>query len=220
MGDPKRVEAFSSFYRTNRCYFGKRVLDICCGGGVLGFVLERHGHDYTGVDINPDMIRAARKTAKSNRSCCVFRLMDATRSRVPGRFDTISLNGNAVCHFGPPVFLKILRNVEGSLKRGAHFLVDYRDVIKLMAAHQWHERMEHKHSAGKLIDLCDGCDTCRGEVPKHLEDRKGRHVLDFVHGIWSPFIMETIMAARGWKLVRRTEIAEWQGWADVYRKLA
>ena len=53
---------------------------------------------------------------------------------------------------------------------------------------------------------------------KHLEDQRGRRVLDFVHGIWSPFIMETILAARGWKLVRRIAQPEWQGWSEVYRK--
>ncbi len=52
--NPERRRAMESFYSVYRRHIGRRVLDLCCGGGVLGRVLEQHRREYIGVDANPD----------------------------------------------------------------------------------------------------------------------------------------------------------------------
>ena len=54
--DTNRRQTLTSFYRTFRRYFGRRVLDLGCGEGVLGRILEPTGRSYLGVDANPDWV--------------------------------------------------------------------------------------------------------------------------------------------------------------------
>lgn len=44
MASEDRVQALRDLYEANRRYFGRRILDIGCGGGVLGFLLEPEGY--------------------------------------------------------------------------------------------------------------------------------------------------------------------------------
>ena len=39
---------------------GRLVLDIGCGSGYSGSVLERNGHTWIGLDVSTEMLRAAR----------------------------------------------------------------------------------------------------------------------------------------------------------------
>jgi 2-polyprenyl-3-methyl-5-hydroxy-6-metoxy-1,4-benzoquinol methylase len=39
-----RVRELSELYGSNKGYYGPRVLDLACGGGALGFIVERDGH--------------------------------------------------------------------------------------------------------------------------------------------------------------------------------
>ena len=64
MKSKERVKSLKNLYNNNKKYFGKKVLDLTCGGGVMGFIVENKGHSYTGMDINPDMIQEAKKYAK------------------------------------------------------------------------------------------------------------------------------------------------------------
>jgi ubiquinone/menaquinone biosynthesis C-methylase UbiE len=89
----------SRLYALKRRYFGHEVLDVACGSGVLGFVLEQAGHNYIGIDVNPDMISSARAYARKLRSGNRFMLGDASRMKLEGTFDTVCLLGNALCRF-------------------------------------------------------------------------------------------------------------------------
>ena len=37
----KRLEGFKKFYGRDKEFFGKRVLDLCCGGGLISNFLAR-----------------------------------------------------------------------------------------------------------------------------------------------------------------------------------
>jgi SAM-dependent methyltransferase len=137
MTHEKRVKEFSRFYSSNKPFFGKRILDIACGGGVLGFIAEKHGHEYVGIDINPDAVNAGRKYGKSVGSKVEFILGDARKEKLDGTFNTFTLLGNALCHFNTSDVVKVLANVQGNVAKGAHFLVDYRDVVKLLYRKKW-----------------------------------------------------------------------------------
>ena len=214
-----RARELSGLYASNKRYFGLRVLDIACGGGVLGFIVERDGHAYTGADVNPDMISAARGYSSKVGSRNTFVIADITKNEIRGNFDTLCILGNAMCHFSTQDFAEILEKTAASCKRGAYFIVDYRDMVRLMFDKQWNagERLLEKDKA--RISSTKRCDTGTGFVHVMTTDLHGKKRVGFDHAIWSPFIITPIMNQHGWTLVKRKLSKRWAGWLDVYRKI-
>jgi SAM-dependent methyltransferase len=223
--DKARIMEFSRLYALDKRYFGQKVLDIACGGGVLGFVLEQAGHNYTGVDVNPDMISLARAHARKLGSGNRFILADATRMRLEGTFDTVCLLGNAMCHFCTHDFARILQNTAPHVERGAHFIVDYRDLVDLMFKKQWNSNSRLVQKDQGRMSATTGCDTKTGFVLVNTTDLHGKDQVKFAHAIWSPFIVEPIMNDHGWTLVKRRLSKRWStrhgwiGWLDIYRRV-
>lgn len=213
MGNKKRVTEFEKTYGQNRQFFGKNVLDIACGGGILGFIIERNGHKYTGIDINPDMISDAKSYAKDTKSKNKFILADATKRKIKGTFDTITFLGNALCHINTHQLLQLMQNL--NYRKGSFFIVDYRDVVRLLYNKKWRK---HKTNRGIITEPL-GCDTKNGEILNVTYNPGGKNKVRFNHTIWSPFILEPIMNSLGWKLLKRRELKRWEGWFDIYRKL-
>jgi SAM-dependent methyltransferase len=219
MTNKDRVKRIKKIYLSNKKYFGKKVLDIACGGGVLGFVIESKGHAYTGIDINPDMISSAKKYAKEIRSQNKFLLGDATKKKINGKFDTITMLGNALCHINTHDFLIMLKNVSANTHKGTYFIIDYRDIVDLLFKKQWKDRWIEKKVGKIIVSLTTGADTEFGEIYKKAFEKNGKNKINFSHTIWSPFIIEPIMKSFGWKLLKRKRIKEWQGWIDIYKKV-
>ena len=219
MSNKKRVNDIKKIYRSNKRYFGKNVIDICCGGGILGFIIEPDGHMYLGIDINPDMINSAKKYAKKIKSKNKFILGDISKRKIKGKFDTITFIGNALVHFDTHEFLGILKNLEKNINKGTYFVIDYRDVVELLFQRKWKDRMIEKNKGKIIISLTTGANTERGEIYKKASERSGKNKIRFKHTIWSPFIIEPLMNISGWKLVKRKRIETWQGWIDVYKKV-
>jgi len=213
-----RTKQLSDVYKSNKRYFGNRVLDLACGGGVLGFILEQRRHNYTGVDINPDMISAARDHAKHVGSRNLFLKAEVTQLRIGGRFDTICMLGNALWHFSVSDFARVLQKVTPHGARGSHFIVDYRDLVSLMFHKQWNLKTKLVQRDRGRISITKGCDSKAGFVIVATSDLSGRNKVQFAHAIWSPFIISAIMREHGWVLKRRQLSKRWAGWLDVYRK--
>jgi SAM-dependent methyltransferase len=70
---------------------GKSVLDVGCGfGDLLGYLTEAGKRvEYTGIDINPDIVSEARKRYPGVR----FECQDLTEQRVDGHFDYVIESG-------------------------------------------------------------------------------------------------------------------------------
>jgi SAM-dependent methyltransferase len=194
------------------------VLDIGCGGGALGFLIEKDGKQYTGVDINPDMIRIARAYAKKTKSHAKFILADATNTKITGHFNTITFLGNGLCHLTTHDFVRLLDNTKRNVSKGTTFIIDYRDVVSLLFNRQWKMRMVEGKTGKKFISITIGCDTVGGEIKKFVHTPDNKIKFSFTHTIWSPFILEPLMKASGWKLISRKKNPTWQGWVDVYKK--
>lgn len=219
MTNKKRVNEIKKIYRSNKKYFGKRILDIGCGGGILGFVVEPNGHRYTGIDINPDMIKYAKNYAKKIKSKNRFILGDVTKKKISGKFDILTFIGNGLCHITTHDFLNILKNLKKNTHKGTYFIIDYRDVVELLFKRQWKNRIIEKTKGKTIISLTVGASTEAGEIYKKAFEKSGKNKINFIHTIWSPFIIEPIMKSSGWKLVKRKRLATWKGWIDVYNKV-
>ena len=54
-----------------------RILDVGCGAGFFSILLAKEGHQVTGIDLTPDMIKNARLLAEEEKVSCEFQVMDA-----------------------------------------------------------------------------------------------------------------------------------------------
>jgi SAM-dependent methyltransferase len=219
MTNKKRTSALSKLYRANRRYFGKRVLDLACGGGVLGFVIERDGHEYVGVDVNEDMINGARAYAGRTGSNCKFVLGDVVHRRAAGAFDTVTLLGNALCHFNTRDLVLMLRNLNPAVHRRSHFITDYRDVVGLLFRKEWKTKNVETNKGRTTVSITRSYDAENGRLVIDSRWKDGGNELRFTHAVWAPFVLEPIMVSNGWKLVDRKVLPKPSGWLDVYEKL-
>lgn len=217
-GNRERVKQLSELYASNKRYFGHRVLDIACGGGVLGFIVEQQGHAYTGIDVNPDMISSARTYAKDVSSRNRFIKTDVTRLKIEGKFDTICILGNALCHFSTRELSKVLQRVVSHCGRGSYLIVDYRDMVLQMFNKKWNLRRRLVMKDRGRVSVTTGCDTRTGFVQVSTTDMRGKNKVRLAHAIWSPFIVTLIMNEHGWSLAKRSFWKKRSLWLDIYRR--
>ena len=218
INNKKRYESIKKVYQSNKKYFGKKVLDIACGGGVLGFIVEPKGHSYVGIDINPDMIKGAKEYSRKIKSKNKFILGDITKKKISGKFDTIAFLGNSLGHLTSFEFVKLLKNIEKNTHKESYFIVDYRDVVLMLFQREWKDRMTEKRGSDKVISVTKKFDSEKGEIIKEAFNETKKKKVKFVHAVWAPFIVEPIMNLFGWKLVKRKKAPYWQGWLDVYKR--
>jgi SAM-dependent methyltransferase len=224
-GDKEREEALTSFFHRYRRYFGRSVLDLACGGGVLGAIVHPIGLRYVGVDANPDMIREARKSSVSSSPGIQVVLGDVSRVSVRGRFDTLTLLGNALGHLSLSEMGELLRRRVPNVHRGSTFLIDFRDVVGMFWDGAWARKpYVQTHKRGSVVHRTQSVNLEEGVIHIRSRPSRGQWTVDFTQAIWSPFILETLMEVYGWRLVRRAAgrsvpegKTEPYRWEDVYR---
>ncbi len=215
----ERIKQIKSFYRSNKKYFGKNILDLMCGGGVLGLLLGNAGYNYTGIDSNPDMINDAKRHINKTKSNIKFILADVGDHNLSGNFNTVTLLGNSLAHVNANEFIDILNKVDACVKKGSYFIIGYKDIVHMLAHNKWKKRMIEKNKGKKVISVTIVTDTRDGYILKEDEDAKTKEKVKFTHYIWSPFIIEALMKSCGWNLVKRREEKRWNAWTDIYRKI-
>ena len=213
-----RVNELGKIIRLNHKYFGKRVLDLMCGGGVLGVLLEPLGKQYVGVDLNINMIKNAKNYAVRTKSKNKFILTDAVSYKSKNKFDTIAILGNALMHIGTRELVKILENVKTYTSKGAFFIIDYRDLVYMLAEKQWKDKYVKKQNGRTVVSRHSGENVVDGYLIRKAQDLSTKRKVKFTHYIWSPFIIEPLMNSNGWELVKRTKNKQWPGWLDVYKR--
>lgn len=101
---------------------GGRVVDLGCGGGQWLAMLQRKGYLACGVDISPEMIRIAERTAPGTELLC-------------GSLDEVELREcDAVTSLGEPLnylnsgprMKRVFKRVYAALKPGGLFVFDVR----------------------------------------------------------------------------------------------
>lgn len=224
--DAERSRALLELYRSHRRYFGERVLDLACGGGVLGAILEGTGRRYLGVDLNPDMILAARAAARERGGGSRFLRADIAGAGIPGRWDSLTLLGNALCHLSTHQMGTLLRHRRVNVHPGTTFLVDYRDVVGMFWSGHWDRRphVQWRPGRGKITSRTTSVDFEEGVIRITARPSWGTWKTEVTHALWSPFILEPLMRAHGWRRIRRemgTSPPEGEPdpdrWFEVYR---
>ena len=67
-----------------------RILDVGCGAGFFTILLAKLGHEVTGIDLTPDMIRHSRELAEEEKVSCTFKIMDGEKLDFKsGSFDVV-----------------------------------------------------------------------------------------------------------------------------------
>ncbi len=127
-------------------YADAAVLSVGCGPG--SDVPLFPGADYTGVDINPRYIAAARKRYPSRR----FLAGDAETLRLPERFDVILIN-SLLHHIGEEKAAAVLRGLVGMLAPGGMVIVQ---EPLAPAPGEWYHRFMQRLDRGKFFRPLEG----------------------------------------------------------------
>lgn len=113
---------------------GAKILDLACGFGRHSLELARRGFDVTGVDITPDYIDFAKKTAEKEKLNARFICSDIRKVDFENEFDAVlNMADGAVGYLeNDEENLKIFKVVSRALKIGGkHFMdimnADYAD---------------------------------------------------------------------------------------------
>lgn len=100
---------------------GARILDAGCGTGRLGGPLAAAGHDVTGVDLDPELIAAAREDWPGPD----WRVGDLARLDLPGRYDIVVCAGNVMTFVAPDTRGEILRRMRAHLAGNGRVVIGF-----------------------------------------------------------------------------------------------
>jgi ubiquinone/menaquinone biosynthesis C-methylase UbiE len=113
----------SSIERILKKYKVKTVLDLTCGTGSQVFWLTKRGYEVIGSDINPGMLKIAKRKAKQEK-ITVKLLRGDMRTIKVGTFDAAITIHNAIGHLTKAGFEKALRNIHSNLRVGGLYVFD------------------------------------------------------------------------------------------------
>ncbi|MFC3385502.1 class I SAM-dependent methyltransferase [Couchioplanes azureus] len=100
---------------------GSRILDAGCGTGRVGGHLAAAGHDVTGVDLDPELIAAAREDHPGPR----WLVGDLSELDLPERFDAIVSAGNVMAFAAPSTRVEILRRMRTHLAGNGRAVIGF-----------------------------------------------------------------------------------------------
>ncbi|MFI5497024.1 class I SAM-dependent methyltransferase [Actinoplanes sp. NPDC051859] len=100
---------------------GSRILDAGCGTGRVGSHLAAAGHDVTGVDLDPELIEAARADHPGPH----WLVGDLAELDLPARFALIVSAGNVMAFAAPRTRVEILRRLRTHLAEGGRVVIGF-----------------------------------------------------------------------------------------------
>ena len=99
-------------------------LDVGCGGGWFTRAFKRQGYETTGMDISPQMLDFAQKTALKTGIRGEYILGDITLKKPQKRFDFVTAINDCINYIPKSKLDRALKNIHGALKNGGIFLFD------------------------------------------------------------------------------------------------
>ncbi|WP_229716326.1 class I SAM-dependent methyltransferase [Mangrovihabitans endophyticus] len=99
-----------------------RILDAGSGSGRVGGALAAAGHAVTGVDLDPELVAAAR----ADHPGPDWRVGDLAELDLPGTgFDVIVSAGNVMAFLAPATRVPVLRNLRRHLAAGGRVVAGF-----------------------------------------------------------------------------------------------
>jgi SAM-dependent methyltransferase len=105
---------------------GSRILDAGCGPGRTADVLYRSGHHVVGVDVDPDLIEAARADHPGPRWVVAdLATLDLAAMGEGDPFDAAVIAGNVMAYVAPSTEEQVLRRVQHHLRPDGFAVVGF-----------------------------------------------------------------------------------------------
>lgn len=105
---------------------GSRILDGGCGPGRLGAELHRRGHEVVGVDVDPELIAAA-KEDHPGPTWLVGDLarLELASSGQPEPFDAAIVAGNVMAFVAPGTEADVLRSLKAHVRPDGQIVIGF-----------------------------------------------------------------------------------------------
>lgn len=105
---------------------GARILDAGCGTGRVGAFLAEAGHEVVGVDLDPELIAAARAD-HPGPTWLVGDLaeLDLPAAGIPAGFDAVVCAGNVMTFVAPATRVEILHRLRAGLAGHGRLVVGF-----------------------------------------------------------------------------------------------
>lgn len=136
-----------------------KILDIGCGAGFFSILLSEKGHQVTGIDLTPDMIKAAQKLAYDKHLNIDFQVMDAEKlTFADGSFDAI-IARNLTWNLPDPAtaykeWLRVLKKGGILLNYDAEYAKNHHSSANIGAhAHVQPELLRECHNIYHMLDI-------------------------------------------------------------------
>jgi len=125
-----------------------RILDAGCGPGRTGAVLHERGHHVVGVDVDPELIEAARLDHPGPRWIVAdLATLDLASAGEPDPFDAALIVGNVMAFVAPETEEEVLRRVYAHLVPDGFAVVGFHTDRYEVSAFD-----AHLHSAGFTLE--------------------------------------------------------------------
>jgi SAM-dependent methyltransferase len=193
------------------------VLDLCCGGGAVAFVLEEHGAHVTAIDQAPGLLAMARAEAKRRKSRVAFVQGDVLEGGLGHeRYELVACVGNAVLDFPPGLLPGFLKAVWESLKPGGHFALEYHDGILRLLAMREPACVVEAAAVGSVERRFQGYDPVQGAYVAEYHNVGTDEVFQYIGYLYTGPVIRCL--ARPWFDLEQSARFEKWSFVDVFRK--
>jgi SAM-dependent methyltransferase len=141
-----------------------RILDAGCGPGRTGATLHARGHHVVGVDVDTELIEAAREDHPGPRWIVAdLAELDLAALGEPEPFDAAVMAGNVIAYVAPDTETEVLRRIGHHLRPDGVLLVGFHTERYDLAAFDRHVAdagfaLEHRFSTWDLRPWRDDAD--------------------------------------------------------------
>lgn len=143
---------------------GSRILDAGCGPGRTGAVLHEQGHHVVGVDVDPELVEAARQDHPGPRWLVSdLATLDLAALGEPELFDAAVMAGNVITYVAPDTEAQVLRSIRTHLRPDGFLVVGFHTARYDVDAFDRHLReagftLEHRFATWDLRPWNDEAD--------------------------------------------------------------
>ncbi len=177
---------------------GSEVLDLCCGGGLYLFELEKTGYRMTDLDIEPRMLKAARKHAKKTRSKAKIVKGDATDLKFKAKsFDAVVFMGAATGHFSMAEMRSIMRGVHRILRPKGVVITEVNDHLALFLPGMYQRILYEPSGESDVVSIHTRYDGEKGTFNRLFPNLENNRKFKAPFQIWAPWILNDMMYDAG-----------------------